>query len=84
MADFHSPQNRPLDQPQTCDFDDLDAHYTWLLANHEVRVQADRQSDLADLQWPWASARYARTITTRLSTLVGYDLFPIVNRYYPV
>ncbi len=83
MADFHSPQNRPLDQPQTCDFDDLDAHYTWLLANHEVRVQADRQSDLADLQWPWASARYARTITTRLATVVGDDLVPIVNRYYP-
>ncbi len=83
MALFDPTENRPLDKPQTTDFDLLSDQYLYLLANQEVRVLADRQSDLADLEWPWADAHYARTIRTRLTTMQGEELIPIANRYYP-
>ncbi len=83
MASLEMRENRPLDKPQTSDFDVLAPDFYYLLANHEVRVLADRQSDLADLEWPWVGAHYARTIRTRLTTMQGEELIPIANRYYP-
>ncbi len=75
--------HRPLDAPQVCDFDLLSADFKYRLANHEVRLLADKQSDLEDLFWPWANAHYARAIRTRLTTMQGEALVPVANRYYP-
>lgn len=83
MDAFDPLLNRVLDQPQSIDLDALDPAATYLLANHELRLLADAQSDLVDLRWPWADAPYARTLQTRLTAWHGDALLPIVNRYYP-
>lgn len=72
-----------LDQPITLDVADLDPHATWRIANAEVRFEADVNSDLVALEWPATSAVYARSIRITPNSMVGDDLVPLVNRYYP-
>lgn len=72
-----------LDEPQSIETDALHPEATLLLANAEVRFTADAQSDLRDLEWPWAGGLYARSIRIDLTTYHGDPLVALVNRYYP-
>lgn len=77
------PSISSLEQPQSIELDRIDTDALYLLANHDVRVQVDCHSDLSELQWPWADARYVRSICVDIATLQGDALVALVNRYYP-
>lgn len=82
-----NPHDPILDQPQSIDVEELDGASAYLLANPEIRFQADARTDLVDLCWPWADGCYARSVRTRMTLYqagaFGDELVPMVNRYYP-
>jgi hypothetical protein len=81
-----NPFDPILDQPQSIDFDSIDAHAAYLLANHDLYFYADAETDLHDLTWPWADECYARHIRMRISDAHGdthgEGLVPMVTRYF--
>lgn len=72
-----------LDQPQSIEFNQLAAAATYPLANQDLRFMADANTDLVDLDWPWAGEMYARHIQMRLSAPRADALTPMITRYYP-
>ena len=72
-----------LDQPQSIEFGQLAASATYPLANQDLRFMADANTDLVDLDWPWAGEMYARRIQMRLSAPRADALTPMITRYYP-
>ena len=53
------------------------------LANQELYFDVDYDSDLHELVWPWADARYVRRIHLEISDPHGDGLMTLVTRYYP-
>ncbi|MFN8494828.1 MAG: hypothetical protein U0350_44910 [Caldilineaceae bacterium] len=72
-----------LDQPQSIDCDELAATATYQLANQDLRFKVDANTDLVDLEWPWAGETYVRRIQMRLSAPRADALTPMITRYYP-
>lgn len=75
--------NPILDQPQTIDTDQLSPAATYRLANQDVIFQANANTDLRDLFWPWADALYVRSIQLRIIALRDDPFTPLVTRFYP-
>ena len=71
-----------LDQPQVVDYDEIDAATKYRLANQEIYFDVDVDSDLHDLVWPWADARYVRRIRMEISDPHGEGLMALATRYY--
>ncbi len=76
------PMDPILDQPQTIDYDELAPAATYRLANQDIYLDADANSDLYDLYWPWAAARYVRHIQMQIVDPHGEGLVPMATRYY--
>jgi len=72
-----------LDQPQSIDCDELAATATYQLANQDLRFKINANTDLVDLDWPWAGETYVRSIQMRLSAPRADALTPMITRYYP-
>ena len=72
-----------LDQPQSINCDELAATATYQLANQDLRFKIDANTDLVDLDWPWAGETYVRSIQMRLSAPRADALTPMITRYYP-
>lgn len=72
-----------LDQPQSINCDELAATATYQLANQDLRFKVDANTDLVDLEWPWAGETYASKIQMRLSAPRDDTLTPMITRYYP-
>ena len=72
-----------LDQPQSIDREHLAASATYRLANQDLRFRVDANTDLLDLDWPWAGELYARRIQMQLSVPRADALTPMITRYYP-
>lgn len=72
-----------LDRPQSIDYDDLDPSALFRLANHDIAFDADGQTDLRNLYWPWADAIYARHIKMRIRDMRDDDFMPMVTQFYP-
>ena len=68
-----------LDQPQSIDREHLAASATYRLANQDLRFRADANTDLLDLDWPWAGELYARRIQMRLSAPRADALTPMIT-----
>lgn len=78
-----NPLDPILDQPQSIDYTELDPTATYALANQDVRFSVDKNTDLLNLEWPWANECYARSIRLRITDPRDETLVPMVTRYYP-
>ena len=76
------PYDPILDQPQVIEFDEIPGPARYRLANQDLYFDADANSDLFDLHWPWADSLYARSIRMRIRDPQGEDLMTLVTRYY--
>lgn len=76
------PMDPVLDQPQVIEFDEVDPAAMYRLANQDLYFDVDAGSDLYDLMWPWADARYVRRIHMEISDPHGEGLMTLVTRYY--
>lgn len=72
-----------LDQPQEVTFDAEAEEPRVRLANHDIHFQADANSDLYDLEWPWADEVYCKSIRMAIHDPYGDELLTLVTRYFP-
>lgn len=72
-----------LDRTLSIDHDALNADLRAPLANGELRLLADADSDLHDLFWPWTDKVYARAIIITVQDLRDDAFSPLVTRFYP-
>ena len=77
------PYDPILDQPQVIEFDEAPGSLRSRLANQDLYFEADANSDLYDLCWPWADERYVRSIRMHIHDPVGEEMMTLVTRYYP-
>lgn len=76
------PFDPVLDQPQVIEFDDIPGPARNRLANQDIYFDADANSDLYDLHWPWADECYAKSIRMHIQDPGGEELMTLVTRYY--
>jgi hypothetical protein len=82
-----------LDQPQTIDYHSLAPDIKFVVANEEIHIAADRDSNLQDLYWFWHGRTYASSIRVTISAPIRPqfelnsaphdELTPLVTRFYP-
>ena len=76
------PYDPILDQPQVIEFDESPGPSRYRQANQDLYFDADANSDLFDLHWPWADSLYARSIRMNICDPQGEDMVTLVTRYY--
>lgn len=77
------PYDPVLDQPQVIEFDAAPGPVCRRLANHDLYFEADANSDLYELWWPWAGERYVRSIRMHIVDPQSEELMTLVTRYFP-
>ncbi len=77
------PNDPILDQPQEIEYGAGDGQANYRLANHDIFFYSDPNSDLFELQWPWANEEYVKSIRIAIDDPRGEELMPLVTRYFP-
>ena len=77
------PYDPILDQPHVIEVDAVADHARYRLANQDILFATDPNSDLYDLDWPWADERYVRSIVMSIHDPIGEELMTLVTRHYP-
>lgn len=78
-----NPFDPILDQPQSIEIEAIDPTARTRLGNQELYFDVDARTDLVDLIWPWADARYVRSLRLLITDPQHDELMAMITRHYP-